>query len=919
MNVTPRATMRLQFNAGFTFDDAAALVGYMHRLGISHVYASPILAARAGSAHGYDVVDPTRISDEIGGRAGLERLVAALRRHEMGLILDIVPNHMAVGGDENPWWADVLAKGEASPHACVFDIDWRHPDPERDGKVHAPFLGEDYDRALASGTLRLCRDAAGQVWALAHDRRFPIRDEDLPAIFGEGTPDAAEADRLLARYHEPEDGHEPEGGPRALHRLLDRQHYRLAWWRTAADEVNWRRFFDIGELAGVRVEDPEVFEATHGLIFELYAAGLIDGLRIDHIDGLADPGGYCRRLRARLDGLRDRRPAAAADHPPLILVEKILAAGERLPEDWPVEGTTGYDFMAELGGLLHDPSGRMPLRSLWREVTGEPDDPEAEVEAARRQILATAFEADLARTVRAFAALARSRRRDRDLTTAALRRVLTEVVIQVPVYRIYDTGDGHDAADDATIAGAIDRARAHVVPGDRPALERLADWLHGGRAIEGGGVDASAEAGQTDEADPDMLRRAALIRFQQLTAPLAAKAVEDTVFYRQAPLLSCNEVGSEPGAPTLSPAAFHQACIDRQRHHPMGLLATATHDHKRGPDNRMRLAVLSEMVEEWSRTVKAWRRMNMPSQVAPSQAALDGHTAPHPADELMLYQTLIGVWPAGLDATRAARNTAAGEILPRVEAWWRKALREGKRRSNWVEPDTGYEAACLAFLQAIMGSDSSFPEALDRLVRRITPAAMVNTLAQTVLQLTCPGIPDIYRGSEVRDLSLVDPDNRRPVDHARLAGLLAAETEPAAALESPRDHDAAKQAVIARILALRARDPALFLTGDYLPLTVTGPAADHLLAFARVGTATAGTQPPHAIILVSRLADRLIPEGGAPLIPAEGWADTLIEIPGPLAGHHHEVLTGERLALRDGGLAVSGLLTRLPVAVMTGL
>jgi (1->4)-alpha-D-glucan 1-alpha-D-glucosylmutase len=864
MHVTPRATMRLQFNAGFTFDDAAALVGYMHRLGISHVYASPILAARAGSAHGYDVIDPTRISDEIGGRAGLERLVAALRRHEMGLILDIVPNHLAVGGDENPWWADVLAKGEASPHARVFDIDWRHPDPERDGKVHAPFLGEDYNRALASGTLRLCRDAAGRVWVKAHDRKFPIRDEDLPAIFGEGAPDAAEADRLLARYHE------PESGPRALHRLLDHQHYRLAWWRTAADEVNWRRFFDIGELAGVRVEDPEVFEATHGLIFELYAAGLIDGLRVDHIDGLADPGGYCRRLRARLEDLRDRRPAAAADHAPLILVEKILAPGERLPEDWPVEGTTGYDFMAELGGLLHDPSGRMPLRSLWREITGEPDDPEAEVEAARRQILATAFEADLARTVRAFAALARSRRRDRDLTTAALRRVLTEVVIQVPVYRIYDTGDGHDAADDATIAGAIDRARAHVVPGDRPALERLADWLHGGRAIEGGGTDASAEAGQTDEADPDMLRRAALIRFQQLTAPLAAKAVEDTVFYRQAPLLSCNEVGSEPGAPTLSPAAFHQAGIDRRRRHPMGLLATATHDHKRGPDNRMRLAVLSEMVEEWSRTVKAWRRMNMPSQVAPSQAALDGHTAPHPADELMLYQTLIGLWPAGLDATRAARNTAAGEILPRVEAWWRKALREGKRRSNWVEPDTGYEAACLAFLQAIMGSDSSFPEALDRLVRRITPAAMVNTLAQTVLQLTCPGIPDIYRGSEVLDLSLVDPDNRRPVDHARLAGLLAAETEPAAALESPRDHDAAKQAVIARILALRARDPALFLTGNYLPLTVTGPAADHLLAFARVGTATEGAQPPHAIILVSRLADRLIPEGGAPLIPAEG-------------------------------------------------
>ena len=440
MHVTPRATMRLQFNAGFTFDDAAALVGYMHRLGISHVYASPILAARAGSTHGYDVVDPTRISDEIGGRAGLERLVAALRRHEMGLILDIVPNHMAVGGDETPWWADVLAKGEASRHARVFDIDWRHPDPERDGKVHAPFLGEDYDRALASGTLRLCRDAAGRVWALAHDRRFPIRDEDLPAIFGEGAPDAAEADRLL-----------------------DRQHYRLAWWRTAADEVNWRRFFDIGELAGVRVEDPEVFEATHGLIFELYAAGLIDGLRIDHIDGLADPGGYCRRLRARLEDLRDRRPAAAADHAPLILVEKILAPGERLPEDWPVEGTTGYDFMAELGGLLHDPSGRMPLRSLWREITGEPDDPEIEVEAARRQILATAFEADLARTVRAFAALARSRRRDRDLTTAALRRVLTEVVIQVPVYRIYDTGDGHDAADDATIAGAIDRARARQV------------------------------------------------------------------------------------------------------------------------------------------------------------------------------------------------------------------------------------------------------------------------------------------------------------------------------------------------------------------------------------------------------------------------------------------------------------------------
>ncbi|MEN2977838.1 malto-oligosyltrehalose synthase (plasmid) [Tistrella bauzanensis] len=944
--IHPRATMRLQFHSGFTFDDAVAIVDYMARLGISHVYASPILTARRGSTHGYDVVDPTRVSDALGGRDGLERLVAALRRHDMGLIVDIVPNHMAVGA-ENPWWLDVLEKGEASPHARVFDIDWRSPDPRLRGadprlrgqKVHAPFLGSDYDTALANGDIRLDYDRdAGRFFIDVHGNRFPVRAEDHDLLIGADRHGAATEDTIATVLA---DFREPESGPRALHRLLDRQHYRLAWWRTAADEVNWRRFFDIGELAAVRVEDPAVFEATHATIFDLYAAGLIDGLRIDHIDGLADPGAYCRIVRARLDHLRGKRPQTARAHAPLILVEKILAAGERLPEDWPVDGTTGYDFMNDVSCLLHDPSGRGPLRRLWTEITASAGDatspgaPLDELALARRQMLATAFDSDLERCVRAFTDLAQSRRRDRDITRAAIRRVLIEVLAQFPVYRIYDDGQGHSAACDATIAFAVDQARPHVVAGDRLTLERLADWLHGGRAVEQGGIDAASEAGEGAAASPADLRRIALIRFQQLTAPLAAKAVEDTLFYRVAPLLSCNEVGADPDAPTLTPEDFHAVCLERQARHPRGLLATATHDHKRGADARMRIAVLSQMTDEWAQTLRAWRRMNAPlrhghevdGQGDPGDGTL---TAPHPADEVMLYQTLIGVWPEGTDSTADSLAAVAADILPRVEGWLVKALREGKRRSNWVVPDTAYEAACTAFLRAILGPEAQFPAALDRFVRRLAPAALINSLTQCVLHTTTPGIPDIYQGTDVMDLSLVDPDNRRPVDHEALAGLLNQQIPPDHLIEMPRDHGAAKQAVLAAILALRARDPLLFTQGAYRPLTATGPAAAHVLAFARQhdpdtqhGPETqhapeTGQPGPigHVIVLVSRLADRLLPEGGLPLVPREGWADTLIEVPDDLAGHHHDALTGESIGLTAGGVAVAGLLARLPVAVL---
>lgn len=925
MTAPPRATVRLQFHKGFTLDDAVPLVPYLARLGISHVYASPILTARPGSTHGYDIVDHGAINPELGGEAALQRLVAALQGRGMGLILDIVPNHMGVGGSDNAAWLDVLEWGRQSPFAAWFDIDWEPPDRTLHNRLLAPFLGAPYGEVLASGDLRLLFDAAtGKVHAQYFEHRFPIAPQHVHHVLaasGDGrlTPladqfgrvglhlrDRAAARGMAAEAEESlrEVAATPEGaesvaaalsafdpgtaeGRDRLHRLLDRQHYRLAWWRAAADEINWRRFFDVNGLAGLRVEVPEVFDATHELVLRLYAEGAVDGLRIDHVDGLADPRGYCRKLARRMRAVRP-------DRAPLIWVEKILAPFEALRTDWLVAGTTGYDFMDEVSGVLHDPAGEAPLTALWTGLTDRPALFEAEAREARRQILRDNLASELNGTAAAVKRVANRDLLTRDFTLTALRRALAEVLAHFPVYRLYLSPGGRIAEDERILAWALAGARRTVRATERPLLDLLDAWL--------GGEPPRSLAGP--------LRRdrlASAVRFQQLSAPVAAKSVEDTAFYRYGRLISRNEVGSDPGRFAVTPAAFHSTARTRARDFPQALLATATHDHKRGEDVRARLAVLSEMPGAWEAALTRWTRLN-----APLRKELADGAAPGMSAQVMLYQTLVGAWPLGLDPKDEGGVQA---FLDRVAAWQEKALREAKRRTEWAVPNAEYEAACRDFLFAALAGDRSAPvrQEIAEFAQRLAPAGAVNGLAQVVLRCAAPGVPDLYQGCEFWDFSLVDPDNRRPVDWAAREASLEAAEDPASLLPHWRD-GRVKQAVLARALALRAAQPALFTEGGYQPLSAEGPAAQQVLAFARRAPGRDGAV---AITVVTRLPAALLGEGDVPLVPAAAWADTVLPLPGEFAGRPlRDALTGATI---DGGtdaIPVAQLLGRLPVALL---
>ncbi|GGB23859.1 malto-oligosyltrehalose synthase [Sphingomonas metalli] len=744
--MTPRATYRLQLHKDFTFADAERIVPYLARLGISHAYCSPITVAASGSTHGYDVVDPTRINPELGGEDGFRRFVAALRAHDMGTIIDIVPNHMGVAGGENNWWNDVLARGEDSEFAGVFDIDYSRP-------IVLPVLGDPLLKALADGAIAVEGD---EVVAYG-EHRFPLRPEDR----GVGP---VEGDDLAA--------------------LLDRQHYRLAWWRTADDELNWRRFFTVNELAGVRVGQEPVFERTHALYFRLWQEGLIDGVRIDHVDGLTDPAGYCRRLRARFEAMPrdDGRPA-------IIWVEKILGAGEPLAKDWGIDGTSGYDFMEEVAALLHDPVGEAPLGEAWAALSGRPADFAAEELQARQDVLSWQFEGQLTACVRAFVALAESDP-DNVLTPEMLRRAVERLLWIFPVYRTYGLGDQAPAADFAIREAARARVAPLIPPGEDFVVDAVLAWLAG---------DGPGDA---------TLAAEAVRLFQQLSAPVAAKGVEDTAFYRYGRLLSRNDVGFDPLRFAGSIEEFHAAMEARARDWPRALLATATHDHKRGEDVRARLAVLSEVPDRWLAAVERWNGL--------AEQALAGVD---PADAYMLWQTLYGAWPDGLAQDDAAGLAAFAE---RVKAWQQKALREGKLRSSWEAPQEDYEALVAGAIDALLDPERSAEILRDLTAFRdaLARPAMANVLAQAALRLTVPGVPDTYQGTEWLDLSLVDPDNRRPVDYAARDAALAAKGDP-------------KQALIAGLLALRREQPALFAMGGYRPLAVEGPQAGHILAFAR--------------------------------------------------------------------------------------
>ena len=644
-------------------------------------------------------------------------------------------------------------------------------------------------------------------------------------------------------------------------------------------------------LAGVRVEIPEVFEATHRTVFRLYSEGLIDGVRIDHVDGLANPRDYCRKLRRRLETVAGSRPPDLRDAPAIIWIEKILAPHERLAADWLTDGTTGYDFMNDVSAVLHDPAGEAPLTQLWTTLTGRAAAFEDEAKPARRQILTESLSSELFATATALHRIARRNLTTRDYTLSAIRATLIELLVHFHAYRIYAGPAGISEVDQRIMDWAMAGARRTVRPADRPLLELVNRWLSGAGLREVPAGTRRQEWGR------------AMTRFQQLSAPTAAKSVEDTSFYRYGRLLSRNEVGTEPSQWCLSPAAFHAANKERQKRFPLALLATATHDHKRGEDARVRLAVLSEMPAEWEAALARWMRLN-----APLRRDLDG-PAPDAADEVMLYETLVGAWPLNLLAEDRAGVKA---LEDRVAGWLEKALREGKRHTGWAAPDQEYEAACRAFLAGVLDVERSADMVgeLAAFAGRIAPAGAINGLSQTLLRMTCPGIPDLYQGTEYWDFSLVDPDNRRPVDFAARQASLDAAGQPAELMEAWRD-GRVKQAVIARTLALRARAPGLFTQGSYVPLRTEGPLAEQVLAFARVHEGRA------AVVVATRLPQSADRDAMFPHVSLACWRGTAVLLPRSLAdrrlGH---VLVEDEDMMSTGRLPVEALLAKLPIALL---
>jgi len=861
MNV-PRATMRLQFHQGFTFADARSLAPYLASLGISHVYASPIMTARRGSTHGYDVVDPTRISPILGGEDEFICLVDELRRHELGIIVDIVPNHMAIG-NENTWWMDVLARGRESRYAKYFDIDWDSPRIDLRGKVLLPVLGRPLGEVLDAGEITFAYDPERGNFVIRYfDHVFPI------------AANACFTDNSVAPFNLAS-----PAGREQLRDLLERQHYRLAWWRTANEEINWRRFFDINELAAIRVEDDEVFEAVHATLFHLYAAGLIDGIRVDHIDGLSQPQKYCRRMRQRLFELERGRPAEAPLGRAYFVVEKILASDESLPIGWHVDGTTGYDFMDEASGLLHAKRGEQPLGELWRRVSGRPDDFGVEEVLARRQILQGSFSAQRDATVEALYAIAQCETATRDYSRSAICRALTEILIHFPVYRTYARVGCASQADYRFVLSAVERARQTCADSDAGLVATLGNWLSGLRI----------------KPELDQLQAIALARFQQLSAPLCAKAVEDTAFYRYGRLISRNDVGFDPRRFAYATAEFHQKFQARARQFPHAMLTTATHDHKRGEDVRTRLAVLSEIPEHWTRALERWLGLS-----APRRRML--HDMPSTGDAAILFQTIVGAWPDGLTTTDQQGLAAYSR---RLVLWQEKALREAKLHSDWAEPNRAYEAAATGFINWIFSGSSELLPEIAEFVQNIRVAGAAKSLAQTLLKLTAPGVPDLYQGTDYWDFSLVDPDNRSPVDFtARRISLDALPAYPPSGADGR-----IKQLLIARALAARKKIPQLFSTGQYRPLEIVGASADNVVGFARV------LQDSAAITLFYRFSAQLLGSETLNISSLCGKSTRLL-IPRELQGTFADALLTDELVSIGPEADLGQIFRCLPVALL---
>jgi (1->4)-alpha-D-glucan 1-alpha-D-glucosylmutase len=969
----PLATYRLQFNRRFTFGDARDIVDYLHALGITDAYASSYLRAVPGSPHGYDVADPTRLNPEIGSDAEYDAWIDALHARGMGHVLDLVPNHMGIAKSANPWWLDVLENGPSSRFAHVFDIDWQPVKAELHDKVLIPILGDQYGEVLERQELTLAIDD-GAFAVRYYDNTLPIAPDTYPLIFSadldawlaarRDEPKRADADELqsiltsavnlpprstrdaeamatrarekdvvkrrlaalAARSADVADLVETclrrfngrRGDPHSfdpLDQLLNEQSYRLAHWRVASEEINYRRFFDVNELAAVRMEDPDVFDAVHRFVLDLVHRGAATGLRIDHVDGLYAPGDYLRRLQARCAEATGGDGSA----PFFVIVEKILGGNEQLPGEWPVAGTTGYEFAAMVNNLFVDRRNERALDDIYLRFIHERRARTSFADLAyrsKKQVMHETMSGDINALGHQLNLFSERNRHFRDFTLYSLIATLKDVIACFPVYRTYVQPDAPVTDHDRRYITAALRCARQRTPGV-PSV--IFDFI--GRLLL-----KQTMARTPEECDA----RARFVgKFQQITSPVAAKGIEDTALYVYNRLVSLNEVGADPQTFGVEPAAVHDWMAARQARWPAALSATATHDTKRGEDVRARLNVLSELPGAWKGAVAKWRAVNRRFKMD-----VEGRLAPDANEEYLLYQTLVGAWPFETGPEQAARFAA------RIVEYMTKALREAKVHTSWLSPDLPYEDAVTRFIEAILDRrrPNLFLQTFQPFQARIAELGIYNSLAQLLIKITAPGIPDFYQGTELWDLNLVDPDNRRPVDYGQRKQLLA-DLEPFAsasratathATAAPGNADPTPEAIaallgarqdgriklfaMARALGARARMRRVFEQGDYIPLSISGARRDCLFAFARRHSDGV------ALTCVPRLVATLIPDAAAPPIGSSVWGDTRVELPPGLPQSFREALTGasidsSRIA-DEASIPAAAIFERLPVALL---
>ena len=966
------ATYRLQLHAEFGFARVREIADYLHRLGVSHVYSSPILRARPGSKHGYDVADPTLANPELGGDDERIAMIDALHECDLGLILDIVPNHMGTG-PSNPYWQDVLTHGRSSSYARWFDVEWEASSRAAPGRLLLPVLGDERESVLARGELGLAWEH-GALHVKYFDSRFPTDPATLPSVVrdpGDQTqvgPEEREAlrsiladlerlpphdvaadgsvrrdaaDALLQRLRALTDASSPlreliersadefARGPEGAERMrafLDAQPYRLRFWRLAPRDLNYRRFFDINELVALRMEDPEVFAETHECVLAWIADRSLDGVRIDHIDGLLDPLRYLQRLRSAIE---DRRKGDGGEFP--IVVEKILSPGETLREEWPVQGTTGYEFLNDLEAIFIDPVGHAAVCRFYAGLTGLPEFARLAYRGKAR-VLERSLASDVGRLARILWPIAAKGRRTSGLGRAELRRALIELIACLPVYRTYvDPVTGESTPADRAV---IERAARRAIEGGQVSLQavelirRL--MLEPAHAIAGAGelevtddIDVPAEPDAAEDEAPNVRADALhfVARFQQTSGPATAKGVEDTALYLHYPLASLNEVGGEPERPLeRAVSILHDANAERMRRWPKALLCTNTHDTKRSADVRARLDVLSEIPDRWEAAVLRWRRLNRTLRTR-----VRDRMAPDANTEYLLYQTLVGIWPLPGQAAAPDAGELSG-LRDRVTEYMLKAVREAKRHTSWTDPDEAFEGAVRSFIERIFeaGPGSPFLREMAALVGEIARPGLWNALSRALVHLTSPGTPDIYQGDELWSFALVDPDNRRPVDYGKRtrllseleAGVRSAGTTPVELVRDMAAHPEdgrVKLFTMWRALHCRRERSAVFRSGVYERLDASGPRADNLFAFARVAADDA------AVVVATRLPYGMAGAEGAAV--AGVWTGTRLWLPGPAPADRWRCqLNGQVVEARREAVGrwieVETVLATLPVALL---